>query len=97
MLARFREKLLRKQRILIGRIRRAKSNKHLNGKQSDVMETLHDRSEEKIDEIQYAFLRMEEGSYGYCEDCGQTIRLERLEALPTASTCIECQKKNEGD
>lgn len=96
MLVRFREELLRKQKILLGRIRRARNSMRLNGKQSDVMEILHDRSEEKIDEIQLAFLRMEEGRYGLCDDCGQPIELQRLDAQPTASQCIKCEVNEKG-
>ena len=33
----------------------------------------------------------DQGSYGRCEDCGQAIGKERLEALPEATRCISCQ------
>ena len=56
---------------------------------------LQDRSEQQIEEIEEALYQMEDGSYGVCEKCGQPIRLERLDALPTASMCIDCQEKQE--
>lgn len=40
--------------------------------------------------------KMELGTYGDCERCGQPIGLERLEALPWAILCIDCARKGEG-
>ncbi len=48
-----------------------------------------------IDQIDQALTKIEEGTYGICEDCGKPIAFERLEALPFATTCIECKKKRE--
>lgn len=42
-----------------------------------------------------ALRRMDEGSYGICANCGEEIPLERLEALPYATLCIRCKKKQE--
>jgi YteA family regulatory protein len=39
--------------------------------------------------------RMDTGQYGNCEDCGREIPLERLEALPYTTLCIECQQEEE--
>lgn len=44
---------------------------------------------------EYALRRMDEGSYGLCANCGKEIPLERLEALPQATLCIRCKKKQE--
>lgn len=38
-----------------------------------------------------ALRRFEEGTYGICEDCGEAILPERLEALPYATTCLKCR------
>lgn len=43
----------------------------------------------KVDE---ALRRFEQGTYGICEECGQPIAPERLEALPYATTCLKCQQ-----
>ncbi|HAZ16721.1 MAG: hypothetical protein A3H59_03920 [Candidatus Jacksonbacteria bacterium RIFCSPLOWO2_02_FULL_43_9] len=43
--------------------------------------------EEQLLNIDRAIARMEQGTYGICEQCGQEIPLERLKALPTASVC----------
>ncbi len=45
--------------------------------------------EEEAEEIQAALQAIEEGTYGKCEVCGKEIEFERLEALPTATTCLE--------
>jgi RNA polymerase-binding protein DksA len=42
-----------------------------------------------------AIERIEEGTYGYCADCEKPIQYKRLEAVPHATLCIECKKKQE--
>jgi RNA polymerase-binding transcription factor DksA len=42
-------------------------------------------------EVAQALARIERGTYGKCEGCGQDIPIERLEALPTASLCVTCK------
>jgi len=46
-------------------------------------------------EIEAALERIEEGTYGLCEECGEPIKRERLFAIPYARLCIECQRKAE--
>ncbi len=48
-----------------------------------------------IDKIDAALKRIETNDYGYCEETGEEIGLERLEARPIATLCIEAQKKHE--
>jgi RNA polymerase-binding protein DksA len=43
-------------------------------------------------EVLAALARMEEGTFGKCERCGQDIPIERLEALPTARLCLSCKQ-----
>jgi len=43
-------------------------------------------------EIDAALARMDEGTYGRCESCGQDIPFERLEARPTATLCVTCKQ-----
>lgn len=45
--------------------------------------------------IEYALDRMRDGQYGTCEQCGHSIPLARLQALPHATLCINCQRKLE--
>lgn len=44
-------------------------------------------------EVLAALRRMDEGTYGKCENCGRPIPLERLEAIPTATLCVACKQQ----
>jgi DnaK suppressor protein len=46
--------------------------------------------------VDRALTKMELGTYGTCERCGNPIAMERLEALPWAILCIDCKQKGEG-
>jgi DnaK suppressor protein len=48
-----------------------------------------------IKKIQDALGRIDEGSFGECEDCGEDIELRRLEARPTATLCVSCKEEQE--
>jgi DnaK suppressor protein len=43
--------------------------------------------------LEDALLRIENGEYGFCRDCGTLIEKERLEAVPIAQQCIDCKTK----
>ena len=45
--------------------------------------------------IERALERLREGRYGACEGCGKKIPVSRLQALPYATTCVQCQKLRE--
>lgn len=47
-------------------------------------------------EISAAIDRIDQGSYGRCERCGQHIPIERLEAIPTARLCVNCKQVRTG-
>jgi RNA polymerase-binding protein DksA len=53
------------------------------------------RDGEELNDIEAALRRMDDGSYGTCEECGQEIGFPRLEAQPTATRCIADQEKYE--
>jgi DnaK suppressor protein len=57
--------------------------------------TLEENSEHVLAEIDAALKRIEEGTYGTCTNCDRPIALERLEALPWATLCIDCQRDRE--
>jgi DnaK suppressor protein len=57
--------------------------------------TLEDNATHVLTEINAALARIDDGSYGRCERCGQAIAPERLEALPWATLCIEDKRKQE--
>ncbi|MBM3189643.1 MAG: conjugal transfer protein TraR [Chloroflexi bacterium] len=46
-------------------------------------------------EVEDALRRMEQGTYGVCQHCGEQIDRARLRALPTASLCYACQDRLE--
>jgi DnaK suppressor protein len=46
--------------------------------------------------VNRALTKMDLGTYGTCERCGEPIAIERLEALPWAILCIDCKRKGEG-
>jgi len=50
---------------------------------------------ERLREVEDALDRLEEGTYGICEDCGVSINLERLKVLPFTTYCVQCQEKRE--
>jgi DnaK suppressor protein len=54
-----------------------------------------DRYRKLINKIDHALRRIEDKTYGYCEDTGEEIGLKRLEARPVATLCIEAQERHE--
>lgn len=51
-------------------------------------------ADEMVVEIDAALERIERGTYGYCEECGNRIPLERLQALPTTTLCVDCKRRH---
>jgi DnaK suppressor protein len=49
----------------------------------------------QIDQIERALTKIDNGTYGICEDCGDEIPIVRLEALPFATQCIACKRRQE--
>ncbi|MBN9025539.1 MULTISPECIES: RNA polymerase-binding protein DksA [Kaistia] len=54
-----------------------------------------DRQRKLISKIDAALQRIEDGSYGYCEETGEPISLKRLDARPIATLSIEAQERHE--
>ena len=54
-----------------------------------------DRARKLVSKIDQALPRIENGSYGYCEESGEPIGLRRLEARPIATMSIEAQERHE--
>jgi len=54
-----------------------------------------DRERKLINKINSALQRIEDGSYGYCEETGEPIGLKRLEARPVATLSLEAQEMHE--
>jgi len=54
-----------------------------------------DRERKLLRKIDSALLRIDEGSYGFCDETGEEIGLKRLEARPVATLCLEAQERRE--
>ena len=54
-----------------------------------------DQLAEELYAVEGAMARLRNGSYGICEACGNEIGVERLQALPSARRCVECQERYE--
>lgn len=54
-----------------------------------------DRERKLLKKVQSALMRIEDGSYGYCEETGEPIGIQRLLARPTATLTIEAQERRE--
>ncbi len=54
-----------------------------------------DRERKLLSKISAALLRIEDGSYGYCEETGDAIGVKRLEARPIATLSLEAQERHE--
>lgn len=61
----------------------------------EIGNTLEDHDERVLEAIDAALERIEGGTYGKCVNCGAQIPEERLEAMPWATLCIECKRKEE--
>ena len=73
---------------------------HLADSASDTLEremelTIEDNADHLLASIDAALARIDNGTYGVCEACGNRISEERLEALPYATKCIDCKRREE--
>jgi len=56
---------------------------------------LRDRDRKLIRKINEALERIEDGSFGICEECGEEIGIPRLKARPVTTLCIKCKSRQE--
>ncbi len=63
--------------------------------QDDIEFALIQMKAETLDKIGSALTRLEEGTYGYCYECGDEIAEQRLRALPFAARCKNCEEVRE--
>ena len=61
----------------------------------ELMFTEAEREISEIQEIEAALARVEREDFGCCENCGEEIPFDRLEAKPEARYCLECAKERE--
>ena len=57
------------------------------------LQGLRDAARVELAELDRAIGRLDDGTYGYCAQCGAPIAPERLEALPATTTCIRCAER----
>ena len=101
-----RKRLRKKQKVLKERVevesQRAKPSQLANPDRADMAYdyayrsrrlSLLEQLEDQLAEVNKALERIEDGSYGICTNCGKNILPERLEALPSAELCIDCQRQ----
>jgi len=67
----------------------------LDAAQDEISSQLAEVESRELASIERALVRIRNGSYGECENCGNRIPLARLKALPYATSCIECQRAAE--
>ena len=58
---------------------------------------IRDRERKLILKIKEALARIEDGTFGICEECAEEISEERLKARPVTTLCIECKTKAEAE
>jgi len=63
--------------------------------QDEISSQLVEVESRELSQIEDALERFRHGSYGNCETCEKPIPLARLQAVPYATTCIECARKQE--
>ena len=51
------------------------------------------RRQERVEQIEAAMARIDAGTWGVCERCGEKIAAARMQALPTATLCVACASK----
>ncbi len=56
-------------------------------------EGLEEDAQDQLREVEDALMRLEDGTYGFCSVCGKPIPVERLEAVPWTTLCIDDARK----
>jgi len=103
-------KLLEKRRQLLAQLADGLSRTsggHVEGAGSDLLDLAQDNEDRDsayqmvefgstaVEQIENAIQKMDEGSYGICESCGEPIPAARLRALPSATYCVKCKEAME--
>ena len=66
-----------------------------NERDRQLSHILNDRDRKKLIAIDEALQRIEDGTYGICEECGKKISPNRLKVLPFADLCVPCKSDTE--
>jgi DnaK suppressor protein len=109
VLARFKKILLKEREQIVGEVKQIdESSKEMgqdgiqdigdeaaNIYNKQVLLSLNENERKRLQEVDEALDRIENGSYGICEECGGVIGLKRLEVRPVAKYCVPCLTKLE--
>jgi DnaK suppressor protein len=108
-LARFKKILLKEREEIVGEVRQTyESSKEVgqdgiqdigdeaaNIYNKQILLSLNENERMRLKEVDEALDRIENGTYGICEECGGAIGLKRLEVRPVAKYCVPCLTKLE--
>ena len=106
---RFRKQLLEKRRELLESFKRTQEAHMQPGEEGmldladratesytkEFLYRLSDNERARLREVEEAILRLDEGTYEQCQECGTKIPTLRLKAIPWASLCLDCQEQLE--
>ncbi len=87
------EKLQQDQQRRSGPLSADSSERAQEIENDEVVNALYDETEQELNQVRRALVRMKQGEYTQCEVCGEEINHKRLKALPYTSVCIECAKQ----
>lgn len=108
-LARFKKILLKEREQIIGEVKQiSESSKEMgqdgiqdigdeaaNIYNKQILLSLNENERMRLQEVDESLDRIENGTYGICEECGEPIGLKRLEVRPVAKYCVPCKTKLE--
>jgi DnaK suppressor protein len=105
----YRDRLLERREGLVGQVQAAEAYSRerdaeatqdpadmaANAYTKELLMSMSTNDRQLLDSIDAALARIQEGEYGYCDNCGEAIHEKRLEAVPWAQHCVDCQELNE--
>ena len=78
-----------------GKMRGVREEGSWGGKLNEVLDAVESAEADIQEDLEFALVRLEQGSYGNCFDCGEEIAEKRLRALPFAVRCKDCEEMRE--
>ncbi|XRQ15477.1 TraR/DksA family transcriptional regulator [Actinomadura welshii] len=89
--ARARELLLEERRTRLAQL--AALDRAEDGAADEAALARRDSLQTTIEEVDAALARLDDGTYGRCEDCARPVPAGRLEIIPYARRCVQCQQR----
>lgn len=94
-LSHFKSLLLAEKEAMTRRLQH--QNEEIDPSNTEVLDPLTDSEEKLLEKIELALMKIENGSYGLCVNCDREIPRSRLEAKPSVSLCLACQRQHESN